>query len=192
MGNNYWQKRIEREESQIFKNNLHKIAEQKQLYLRAKKEIESQIDKLFLKFKENSGLSIAREELSKLELSEFRWNLKRYLREIEKINPGSKLLKKIKNAGLKHRIDRLTALETSIDAVLHILAKEKENLLSNHLAKTYEDTYYATNYYKYLSEKTNAKYIQLLDVDGIQKAIRKSWASDGSNFSERIWKNRDK
>lgn len=160
-------------------------------YKKAAKSLKDDVNSWYARFAKNNQISLrkAKKLLRKGELEEFRWTLEEYM-DKAKSNGSGKWTKMLENASARVHVTRLQALELqcyqhayeatgSLYDGLHALAKE-----------IYTDGFYRTGY-DY--QRGIGKYSPFAKInpDVVEKVILKPWAADGSNFSARIWKNRD-
>ena len=193
----YWHDRALEEEKKVYEVTKKQIELQEELYTNAKRKIDTTINFYTNKFMKNNKVDYikAKELLSKDELKEFRWTLSNYINNAKKkdlpLQEYVKLQKQLTNSSLKHRIDKLEAMKHEINMQLNELAKTKELMVEEHLSKVYEEQYYR-NLYNNAIATNKSKYISRLNPSQIQNVVRSNWLSDGSSFSNIIWKNKEK
>lgn len=193
----YWHDRAIEEEKKVYNLTKKQIELQEKLYSEAKRKIDSTINFYTNKFMKNNQVDYikAKELLTKDELKEFRWTLSNYINNAKKkdlpLQEYVKLQKQLTNSSLKHRIDKLEAMKHEINMQLNELAKTKELMVEEHLSKVYEEQYYR-NLYNNAIATNKSKYISRLNPSQIQNVVRSNWLSDGSSFSDIIWKNKEK
>ena len=164
------------------------------LYRRIKRDYEAALSALdadlaafYARYATNEGISMdaARKLLSEVERETFRMSLDEFM---EKAKAGG-WDKELNEIYLRSRISRLQALQTQIEARVMALYQSQRDILRDHLASAYADTYYRTIYdldrgVGFLS--TFAR----LDPETVESIIARPWVGD--SFSGRIWKDRDK
>ena len=193
----YWHDRAIEEEKKVYEVTKKQIELQEELYTNAKRKIDTTINYYTNKFMKNNKVDYikAKELLSKDELKEFRWTLSNYINNAKKkdlpLQEYVKLQKQLTNSSLKHRIDKLEAMKHEINMQLNELARTKELMVNEHLSKVYEEQYYR-NLYNNAIATNKSKYISRLNSSQIQNVVRSNWLSDGSSFSDIIWKNKEK
>ncbi|WP_288891584.1 minor capsid protein [uncultured Sneathia sp.] len=193
----YWHDRALEEEKKVYDLTKKQIELQEKLYSEAKRKIDSTINFYTNKFMKNNHVDYikAKELLTKDELKEFRWTLSNYINNAKKkdlpLQEYVKLQKQLTNSSLKHRIDKLEAMKHEINMQLNELARTKELMVNEHLSKVYEEQYYR-NLYNNAIATNKSKYISRLNSSQIQNVVRSNWLSDGSSFSDIIWKNKEK
>ena len=193
----YWHDRAIEEEKKVYEVTKKQIELQEELYTNAKRKIDTTINFYTNKFMKNNKVDYikAKELLTKDELKEFRWTLSNYINNAKKkdlpLQEYVKLQKQLTNSSLKHRIDKLEAMKHEINMQLNELAKTKELMVEEHLSKVYEEQYYK-NLYNNAIATNKSKYISSLNPTQIQNVVKSNWLSDGSSFSDIIWKNKEK
>lgn len=193
----YWHERAIEEEKKVYELTKKQIELQEKLYNDAKHELDKTIQAYTNKFMRNNKVDYikAKEILNKKELEEFKWTLSNYINNAKKkdlpLEEYMKLQKQLTNSSLKHRIDKLEAMKYEIDMQLTELAHTKELMVEEHLSKVYEEQYYR-NLYNNAIATNKSKYISRLNPSQIQSVVKSNWLSDGSSFSDIIWKNKEK
>lgn len=193
----YWHERAIEEEKKVYELTKKQIELQEKLYNDAKHKLDKTIQAYTNKFMKNNKIDYirAKEILNKKELEEFKWTLSNYINNAKKkdlpLEEYMKLQKQLTNSSLKHRIDKLEAMKHEINMQLNELAKTKELMVEEHLSKVYEEQYYR-NLYNNAIATNKSKYISRLNPSQIQSVVKSNWLSDGSSFSDIIWKNKEK
>ncbi len=192
-GRDYWKKRMETMEEQSHKKGTE-YAEfaQKQFY-RAERNIDREIAKWYGKLADNNGLSYssARELLRKDELEEFHWSVEEYIKKGELSNYTDQWNEKLKNASAKVHISRLEAMKLQMQQECEVLYGNLHDALDDKLRDIYTDGYYRSIYEIQKGYGVGSAFNRL-DTRRIETAVNSAWAQDGRNFSDRIWKNKNK
>lgn len=167
------------------------IKELENLYKQAQTEIESKIARWYMKFAKNNEISMA--EAKKLlkadELEEFRWTVEEYIKHGEE-NIDDVFTKQLVNASSKVHISRYEALLTELRQTAEKIMGTQASKLTEHLKTAYSENYLHTAFE--IQKGTGVgTYLGGVDERSLEQVIKKPWASDGSNFSERIWKDRN-
>ena len=185
---NYWTKRFEEEEKQRNISNKAYAKEIEKQYKIAENKIKSDIEKWYIRIADNNQISLAdaKKLLTKDELKEFKWTLAEYT---QKAKSGA-WKKELENASARVHIKRLEALQLQVQNSIETLRNKENEMLEDYLIKNYEDTYYHSLYEisKGLNLKTS---FATLDRNKINQVIGKPWLSDGKNFSDRIWQDKE-
>lgn len=188
----YWKKRfedLERFNHQRGKSFYHKIEKQYQIAIDA---IEKDLSKWYLRFSKNNEISYvdARKLLNSNELKEFRWNVDQYM-EKAKNNIDGRWTKQLENASAKVHITRLDALKMQMQQHVEELFGNYNDQTGEYLNSLYTHNFYHTAYEVAKGTGIGTNFARL-DKKMVDLVIHKPWASDGKEFSGRIWENRSK
>lgn len=182
----YWQKR-EKEKLNKGIKDCNKLSKELQSqYKKAGKEIEKEINNLFVKYAKENNLTYkeASTYLTSDEFKIWRTDIKGYLEMIED-NP--EILLELNTLAMKSRITRLEALQYEIDKQLNKLNIEAEKGTKKLLTQTLKDDYYK-NVYNISKEKGFLANFSGIDNKTIERVLSYEWS--GSNYSDRIWENK--
>lgn len=181
----YWEKRqtakYESGERIIldYYKNLEKAFEQ------ARREVRDVIDAFYGRYAKENGLSYtdALKRLSEAEIGD----LKSFIDRINETMGTYDL--ELTNMSIKARVSRYEALEKQIDAILQKLyAVDYEKLGTETLGKAYEDSYYHT-WWNIDTQNGIHNAFSSVNPDSIDQLIK--YPFNGSNFSSRLWKQKD-
>lgn len=186
----YWRKRSE----QIAKRQYDKAdqyeADLRREYDRAMQSIRRDIEVFYQRFAINNEISMAeaRQLLSGNELKEFKMTLSEF-RSKAKNNEDGRWTQELNNVYYKTRISRFEALLVQIKHQVEMLAENRQRGAQKLLGDIYEDTYYRT---LFEIQKGNGLGISFAKVnaEGLETVLSTEFA--GSNWSKRIWGDRDK
>ena len=187
----YWAKRLEElAENQNLKGDEYVKASEK-LYRKAQKSIEDKINAWYGRFAKNNDISFseAQKRLKTDELEEFKWTVEEYIEKARQSADGS-YLKELENASARVHINRLEFINTQLEAAARLLYNSTENGLKGLLGDIYEDTYYRSIFEIQKGYGVGASFSRL-DTKLIDKVLSQPWAQDGSNFSSRVWSNKE-
>ena len=189
----YWGERmsgLEEEQHQRGEAYYQDLQEQ---FRRAKNEIQMDIERWYQRLAENNGVSLAAAKrlLKKKELEEFQWTVEQYVKYGEKNALDPKWKKQLENASARHHISYLEALKCQMQQHVEQLMTEYEGGVTDFLHKTYAENYYHSAYEIAKGTGVGSNFAQL-DEKRIDVIIKKPWAQDGKNFSDRIWTNKQK
>ena len=186
----YWAERFKALEEMQNRSDAELLKEIDKMYSQAKKDIESSISRWYVKFAENNEISMA--EAKKLlksdELQEFKWTVEEYIEHGENNIDGT-FEKQLINASSKVHINRYESLLTELRYATESLSGRHQSLLTEHLKKAYTENYYHT---AYEIQKGTGVGVRLGGIDErtLEQILKKPWAADENNFSDRIWKDR--
>lgn len=189
----YWAQRftqLEDAQNQQGADTLKQIEAQ---YRQAQKQLEAQISTWYQRFAKNNGITLAeaRQWLTGKDLKEFKWDVQDYIKYGQDNALSGGWMKELENASAKYHISKLEALKIHTQQSLESLFSKQGLTVSGALSDAYTSGYYHTVYE--LQKGFNIGWdIAGIDEAQLEKVLAKPWAADGYNFSERIWKNKDK
>lgn len=186
----YWENRekYKLENSLTDVNKLEKLLEKE--YKKAIKNIENEIRLLYEKYGKDNNLSFyeVNKNLMSNEFKEWRMDLKDYMKLIEETG-DSELLLELNTLAMRSRTSRLEEMLYQCDKHLNTLAFNQEKQIQLVFEETIKNTYYTDifNNHKFIGVGTS---FSIVDDKLIREVI--SVPFFGSNYSERIWRNRKK
>ena len=156
-------------------------------YERILHELDKEISIFYARYAANESVSMAdaRRLLRDAELEDFRMSLDEFR--------GKALAggfdKELEEVYLRSRISRLQALQTQVELRMMELFGSQRDVLRDHLQERYTDTYYRTVYA--VSQQADvASTFARIDPQTVEKILAVPWV--GSEFSSRIWADKDK
>ena len=156
-------------------------------YERILHELDKEISIFYARYAENESVSMAdaRRLLRDAELEDFRMSLDEF--RAKALAGGFD--KELEEVYLRSRISRLQALQTQVELRMMELFSSQRDVLRDHLQERYTDTYYRTVYA--VSQQTDvASTFARIDPQTVEKILAVPWL--GSEFSSRIWVDKDK
>ena len=156
-------------------------------YERILHELDKEISIFYARYAANESVSMAdaRRLLRDAELEDFRMSLDEFR---DKARAGG-FDKELEEVYLRSRISRLQALQTQVELRMMELFSSQRDVLRDHLQERYTDTYYRTVYA--VSQQMNvASTFARIDPQTVEKILAVPWL--GSEFSSRIWADKDK
>ena len=156
-------------------------------YERILHELDKEISIFYARYAANESVSMAdaRRLLRDAELEDFRMSLDEFR---DKARAGG-FDKELEEVYLRSRISRLQALQTQVELRMMELFSSQRDVLRDHLQERYTDTYYRTVYA--VSQQADvASTFARIDPQTVEKILAAPWA--GSEFSSRIWADKDK
>ena len=183
----YWRKRaIELAEKQKTEDDdlCRRVSRE---YERILHELDKEISIFYARYAANESVSMAdaRRLLRDAELEDFRMSLDEFR---DKALAGG-FDKELEEVYLRSRISRLQALQTQVELRMMELFGSQRDVLRDHLQERYTDTYYRTVYA--VSQQADvASTFARIDPQTVEKILATPWA--GSEFSSRIWADKDK
>ena len=156
-------------------------------YERILHELDKEISIFYVRYAANESVSMAdaRKLLRDAELEDFRMSLDEFR---DKALAGG-FDKELEEVYLRSRISRLQALQTQVELRMMELFGSQRDVLRDHLQERYTDTYYRTVYA--VSQQADvASTFARIDPQTVEKILAAPWV--GSEFSSRIWADKDK
>ena len=189
----YWKQRFvqfEKSQNKIGKDTFKEIEE---IYRQAQKEIEAKIAVWYQRFAKNNGITLteARQWLTGKDLKEFKWDVNDYIKYGQENDISKQWAKELENASAKFHISKLEALKINTRNSLEVLFAKYKNKTDSTIKNIYENGYYHTAYE--IQKGFNIGFdVSAIDQNKLEKVALKPWAADGYNFSDRIWRNKNK
>lgn len=187
--NNYWAERAEALEKASHDRGASYFAELEKQYSKASVSVQDDINKWYARFAKNNEISLqeAKKMLTKRELEEFKWSVQDYIKKGRENGTSGQWSKQLENASARVHISRLDAIKMQMQNHVEVLYGNELDDVSKLMEEIYTSGYYHTAFE--LQKGFNIGYsLMKLNTDQIEKVISKPWAGDGSNFSDRIWK----
>lgn len=188
MSESYWEKRFKAIEEKSFEEAEKCIKESVKYIDDAVRDINKEILFWLNRFAKNNNISLA--EAKKLitlkDLEELGWDVSKYIAKGSN-NKTGEYTQELENASASHHITRLEAIKQQMNEKCEKGFGNVEKSLSSTLLKVYEDIYYKTAYEVQKKVGIGFSFTQV-DEKKLKTILEKPWASDGSNFSDRIWK----
>ena len=189
----YWKQRFEQLEDAQNALGEKTLGEIEKQYNDTLELLEARILLWYQRLADNNGISLAaaRAWLGSSELREFRWTVKEYIKYGKENALNQKWVKELENASAKYHISKLEALKIQTRQSLEAMYAKQGKTMQKAFSDIYRSGYYHTAYE--IQHGMNIGWdISGIDQPQIEKVLSKPWAADGYNFSERIWKNKNK
>lgn len=162
-----------------------------QAYMIALREIQKDIDAFFSRYATKNKITYteARRRLTTPELKEFQALVNKWLKEAQAGKWSAEYIKYLeKLAGAKY-VSRLEMLEADVRYQVELIEQGKyidmTELMSINYLAAYYDRFYTIAHGTEIGVRFNA-----VDRAGVERAVKTRW--DQSNYSQRIWADRDK
>ena len=193
MSKKYWQDRFIEEEERLNKIAGDEFRRQQLEYERAISRLNKDIEVWYNRIAKNNDVSLAeaKKMLNDKELKEFKWTLDEYIKHGEENGIKKDWSRQLENASAKVHIERLEAMKLQVRGEIEKLYNDRESGFESYLKNLYKDQYNRTAFQiaKGTGIGTN---IYSLNDKLVNTFIKKPWAPDGKNFSDRIWEDKDK
>lgn len=191
--NNYWQDRFIEEEERLNKIAGDEFRRQQLEYERAIARMNKDIEVWYNRIAKNNDVSLveAKKMLNDKELKEFKWTLDEYIKHGKENGIDKNWSRQLENASSRVHIERLEAMKLQVRGEIEKLYNGRESGFESYLKNLYKDQYNRTAFQiaKGTGVGTN---IYSLNDKLVNTVIKKPWAPDGKNFSDRIWEDKDK
>lgn len=187
----YWERRFELLTESLLRKGERHYAELIREYERALSRIQREIERFYAKFATDNQITLqeARRLLNNRELREFHWTIEEYIEKAIESSLDERWIKELNNASVRVRISGLESLEYQIRQQIELLYAKRLEGLTELSKEITEEGYYRTIYEIQKGFGVGDTF-GLLDTRLIESIITKPWAPDGSNFSSRIWRDK--
>ena len=189
----YWARRFDELHNSLIDDGGACYDTAERLFYAANRDIEADIARWYERLAANNAVSLAeaRRMLSKDELKEFHWTVDEYIKRGQNNAVSGQWLKELENASAKFHISRLESIRIQMQQHLEELYGNYIDALDKTMRDIYSEGYYRTAYTLQQGFHTGFD-VSKLDEKAIDMVIQKPWASDGRNFSDRIWTDKTK
>lgn len=187
----YWAERFQLLEAIQNEDGRNVIRKLKKAYEQATKDLEKDLAYWYSRFAGNEGISLAeaRKMLTTSQLKDFKMTVEEYISKGESLDP--KWRDALERASIKVHVSRLEALKLQLQQHAEETASHMALLMDEYATSSYKKQYYHTAFE--IQKGIGLGWdLQRLDDRQVSKVVRKPWAADGTNFSERVWDNRTK
>jgi len=189
----YWAKRFSQIEQIEYGQGVKCYADIENLYRKAQRQIEGQIEAWYGRFADNNGITLteAKRLLTKKELAELKWDVQEYIRYGQENAVSGQWVKQLENASSRYHINRLESLRLQMQQSIEALFGNQLDGIDQTMRAIYKDGFYRTAFEVQKGFGVGWDF-GTLDEKQIAKIINKPWAADGKNFSSRVWDNKQK
>lgn len=189
----YWKKRFEMLNESLLKDGMDYYDEAEKSFRRAQNAINKDIAAWYQRFAENNKISMqeAKKLLKGGELEEFHWTVEEYIKRGKENGISADWSRQLENASARFHISRLEALKIQAQQHLEELYGNYLDGLDRTMRRTYQDAYYKTAYTMQEGYHTGFE-VASIPESAVDAVIKKPWAADGMNFSDRIWRDKTK
>lgn len=184
----YWKNRFIKSTKDVFDSDEEYVKEIFKIYESTIEDLDSEIFKL-LNSMEDVSMAEAKKLLNKYETRSFKSGLDEF-RKASKGFISPDVEKELDIVSRRVRISRLQAMQVSMKSKVASLLNQEQKKLFAHLSNKFTSSYYKDLYE--LQRITGYKNINSLSKDFVNNILNTSWTNDGENFSDRIWKRKDK
>ena len=188
----YWAERFE----QLTEAELRKAddlsAEMVKEYRQTAQDLNDDIQRWYARFAAENKMSLAeaRRVLNARERAEFQWSVEEYIKRAKKEGLTDAYVQRLKNASARVHIDRLEAIRYQMAQHIERLAAKGNARLTDVLRDIYPDAHLRTAYE--VQKKMGFDSFARIPETDVERILKKPWVSDGLNFSDRIWRDKDR
>lgn len=189
----YWKKRFISLEDASNKDAVKYIKDLQEQFRQATNSIAMDIERWYWRLADNNDISYnaAKKLLKASELEEFKWTVEQYVQKGKQNAVDGLWMKQLENASAKVHISYLEAMKICIQQHAELLYTEFDGGITDFLKNVYTDMYYKTAFE--IAKGTGiCTRLQEIDKRKIDIVLKKTWASDGKDFSNRIWNEKEK
>ena len=189
----YWKDRFEQIEKICHDKGAVTYREIEEQYRKAQREIESQISVWYQRFAVNNGITMqeARRLLTSRELAELKWDVNEYIKYGQQNAIDGKWMKQLENASARAHISRLEALKLQVQQQVEVAFGNQLDSIDSTMRAVYSAGYLHTAFE--IQKGTGVGYtLAAFNQTLIDKILNRPWASDGKNFSDRVWSSKQK
>ena len=188
----YWEGRfIDLQRSQLKRADsfAHELED---LHQRMQKEIDDDITVWHKKVATANGISMAdaKKLMSRKDRKEFQWTLEEYEQHAKADLLSGVTSANVMNASANWHLSYLDGMKLQLEHHVDKLYKNIDSKTRNHFKESLNENYLNTAFELQkgigIGEKMEVPY----DERKLENILRTPWASDGKNFSQRIWKDR--
>lgn len=193
MRKDYWKKRFDQIEQEANTQTVEFFHETERKYRKAIHEIDMKINAWYRRFAINNNISIAEAKklLTSDELKELKWTIKDYIEHGQENAINGLWLKELENSSAKVHITRLEALKIDCQQSLEVATGGMIDNLDKHARNVYKNTFYRSCFEIQKGIGIGFDVAKINDRL-LEKLVKKPWAVDGLNFSDRLWTNKSK
>lgn len=189
----YWKKRMKALEDRQYQKSTAFFQGVQEQYRCAINETVRDIEHWYQRLADNNGISLvaAKRLLKKDELEEFRWSTGQYIKAGQENAVNQRWMKELENASAKYHISYLQAMKFQMQQHMELLAAEFEGGMTAFLNQSYGEQFYHMAFE--IAKGTGiGSNLSQIDMRKVELLLKKPWAQDGKNFSNRIWADKDK
>ena len=189
----YWKDRFEQIEKICHDKGTVSYRKIEEQYRKAQKEIESQISVWYQRFAVNNGITMqeARRLLTSGELAELKWDVNEYIKYGRQNAIDGKWMKQLENASAKAHISRLEALKLQVQQQVEVAFGNQLDSIDSTMRAVYSMGYMHTAFEIQKGVGVGHNFAAL-NQRLIDEVLKRPWAPDGKNFSDRVWSNKQK
>lgn len=190
----YWQRRFEELEAALLqKGERYNADEVERQFHLTMAEIEKEIARWYQRLGDNNEISAAdaRKLLSRDELKEFHWTVEEYIKRGRESNYTDKWKKQLENASAKVHITRFEAMKLQLQQQLEVLYGNQVDGLDKLMKDIYTEGFRRSAFT--IDTGMGVHYdLSAVNPQRIDTIVKNPWVADGKNFSDRLWRDKEK
>lgn len=189
----YWADRFEDLKRAEMQTSESYVKDLNEAFDKASAQVEKDLAAWYQRLADNNGVSLtkAKQMLDSKALKEFHWDVEEYQKRMMEDGKNHIWMKELENASAKTHISWLEAEKLRLQQSAEELYAKHAADTKSFLGKTYQDGYLHSAYEIQHGIGAGSPF-RIPDTKTIDKVLSKPWAPDGKNFSDRIWKEKDK
>lgn len=187
----YWRERFVLQETLLLEDGQAFYDRLERQYSAAIQNVQADIDAWYRRFADNNQISYAEAKklLTTRELEEFRWTVEEYIKRGKENAVDGQWMKRLENASARVHVSRLESLQLQMQQHVEVLFGNQLDGMDKTMRHILTEGYYHTAFE--IQRGIGVGWgVQGFDPRRLDTIIRKPWAPDGSNFSEKVWGNR--
>ena len=190
----YWQRRFEELEAALLqKGERYNADEVERQFHLTMAEIEKEIARWYQRLGDNNEISAAdaRKLLSRDELKEFHWTVEEYIKRGRESNYTDKWKKQLENASAKVHITRFEAMKLQLQQQLEVLYGNQVDGLDKLMKDIYTEGFRRSAFT--IDTGMGVHYdLSAVNSQRLDTIVKNPWVADGKNFSDRLWRDKEK
>lgn len=189
----YWKERMAVLEDRQYQNSAAYYKDVQDQFQQASNSIQKDIEKWYQRLADNNDISYAsaRKFIKESERKEFKWDVEQYIKAGQENALDQRWMKELENASARYHISYLEAMKLQARQHAELLSTQFKGGMTDFLCSSYADQHYRTAFEIARGTRIGHNFARL-DTRQIDMVIRRPWAQDGKNFSDRIWTNKEK
>lgn len=184
----YWQKRFEEIEKSSNQIGLDTYLQIEPAFIQVERNIQSQIESWYARFAANNKVTIqdARRMLSRKELDELKWDVDEFIKYGKENALDKQWMKELENASAKFHISKLEALKLRTQQAMEVAFGNELDAVDKMARKILTEDYYKSIFE--VQKGFNIGFdVGQIDERKLNLLVNRPWATDGKNFSSRVW-----
>jgi SPP1 gp7 family putative phage head morphogenesis protein len=189
----YWRERSIQLEETLLNKGENYLVDLQEHYKIAERNLEKDISNWYIRFARNNNINLveAKRFLNSNEIKELKWDINQYIKYGKENSLNNIWIKQLENASAKFHITRLEALKLQLQQEIEVLYGNQLDDIDKTMRNIYTEGYYHTAFEIQKGFNVGFNLISFSNNE-LDKIISKPWSTDGKNFSDRIWSNKEK